>query len=115
MNNAAYMQLFEEARWDALSKIGIDKSIVDREKAGPVLIEAHIFYKKEVGANAQISIETQFINSERKLFQVHQEMKGPDGVVSSEAQFKLGLFSTVSRKLISPPDYWLQAMKHVSS
>lgn len=110
MNNAAYMQIFEEARWALLETLGFTKATVEERHYGPILVEAHLYYKRELELGAQVWVETDLFDGHRRLFRIHQWLKDSNGELSAEADLKLGLFDMRSRKLMSPPPDWLKAM-----
>ena len=56
VNNASYLTLFEEARWDLVAANGYTLETVKETGKGPVILEANIKYLKEVRDGAQVEI-----------------------------------------------------------
>lgn len=109
MNNATYLKLFEEARWDFITKNGYGLEKMRKEGLGPTILEINIRYFKEILLRDEIVIETQLISYENKIGKIQQKMlKNTD--VCCVALFTIGLFSLKERKLILPPADWLRAI-----
>jgi len=112
VNNAVYLQLYEEARWDFITKNGYGLDRIVKEKVGPVVLEAHVTFKREIGNREQITITSQFKEMKNSLVMViKQQMLKSDGSLASEAEFHVGVFDTAKRKLIVPPEEWMQAIQ----
>jgi acyl-CoA thioester hydrolase len=109
------MHLFEEARWAMLESVGFSKKKVEESGFGPVLVEAHLYYKRELEAETQLEIETQIMDGERRLFKITQWLRDDAGTVCAEADFKLGYFDLKTRRLISPPPEWASAFGKLGS
>ena len=58
VNNAVYLELFEEARWDLVTKNGYGLKEVLERKVGPIILEINIRFMKEIGLREKIKIET---------------------------------------------------------
>mgnify|MGYP002626401055 CR=1 FL=1 len=48
MNNATYLQLFEEARWDLITANGFGLKEIQQKKQGPTILEINLRFKKEI-------------------------------------------------------------------
>lgn len=115
VNNAVYLQLFEQARWDFITKNGYGLKRIQETGKGPTILEINIRFKREIKLRTQIIIKTQTSGFEGKIGTIHQWMESVnplDGavIVHSEATFKIGLFDVRERKLIAPTDEWLKAV-----
>ncbi len=111
VNNAVYLMLYEEARWEYITQAGYGLEKVHAEKIGPVAIDALVKYKKELVLREKITIETTFVGMQNSLcFKLHQEMKKADGRLASTLDITLAMMDFSKRKLIVPPTDWLQAM-----
>lgn len=109
MNNASYMQLYEEARWAMLKAKNWDQGRIEIEGYGPIVLEAQIWYRRELKVKEEIRIRVETLDSTRKVFEIHQNMTTNEGMVASEARFKLGLMDLRQRRLIQPPRAWVEA------
>ena len=48
VNNANYLELYEEARWDFIEKNGFGLDRIMRDKIGPVILDINITFKAEL-------------------------------------------------------------------
>lgn len=109
VNNATYLTLFEEARWDLITKHGYGLKKMQETGIGPTILEIKIAFLKELRLRDQIIIETQASDFERKVGKLHQRMIR-NGETCCTAELVIGLFSLTERKLIMPTAEWLQAV-----
>lgn len=110
VNNAVYLQLFEEARWDFITKRGYGLSTVVSEKKGPVVLEANIKFLKELKLRESIQITFEVVSLKTKIIQIKQQMLKMNGDVSSELLITVGFFDLNERKLIAPTEKWLKVL-----
>lgn len=109
MNNATYLVLYEEARWEIITKNGYGlKKIMDTGQ-GPVLLDVKISFLKELKVRDEINIVSQMISYERKIGKISQKMIRNNDICST-AEYTIGLFDLKERKLILPTPEWLQAL-----
>ncbi len=112
VNNATYLSLFEEARWELITSNGFGLQEVKRSGTGPVILEIQIKYQKELKLRENIRIETQLLDVQGKLQTLQQVILNEKNEVCSTAVFKFGLFDTKERKLIQPTPAWLKAINY---
>lgn len=110
VNNAAYLKLFEEARWEIISPRGYGMKEVQLTGQGPVVLEVNVKFRKELTLRERIRIETRITEMKGKTWRMEQLMKKQSGEVSALAEFTMGFFDLKTRKLISCPPAWLQAI-----
>lgn len=110
VNNATYLELYEEARWDFIQggEHGLER--IMQEKIGPVVLEANIKFRREIKNREIISIVSKTINVHGKILTLEQRMLKADGQVASVATFTVGIMDLKARKLIDPPKGWLEAV-----
>ena len=48
VNNATYLQLYEEARWDFITNNGYGLDRVKETGIGPIIVEVNLTFKKEL-------------------------------------------------------------------
>ena len=111
VNNAVYVQLYEEARWDFITKNGFGLEVIQRDQVGPVLLDLQVKFKREIKNREIIKIQSQtreLINS--KMMVLEQKMIKADGRIASEAVFTIGFFDMKLRKLIDASPSWLKAV-----
>ena len=109
VNNAAYLTLFEEARWDLITKNGYGLKEIQETGLGPTILEINIRFLKELRLQDEIVIETKAISYNKKIGTLSQSMI-LDGKVCCSAEFVVALFSIAERKLVMPTEQWLHAV-----
>ena len=110
VNNASYLALYEEARWDFITKNGYGLDVTMKEKKGPVILDVHCRYKREIINREIITITSQAFEMRGKIGKIKQEMIKENGEVASDATFTIGFMDFKERKLITPTDRWLKAV-----
>jgi len=109
VNNAVYMTLFEEARWDFINKNGYGLDKIKETGLGPVILEANIRFQKELKVRENVVIESQMLSYENKIAKLQQLMIREKEVCCT-AEFTFGLFDIRQRKLALPTPLWLKAV-----
>ncbi len=111
VNNANYLELYEEARWDFIEKNGFGLERIKRDKVGPVILEINITFKAELLNRDKITIISHPGEMKHKyIMNLHQKMVKEDGTVASILIMKIGLFDLSKRKLILPTKDWFKAI-----
>jgi YbgC/YbaW family acyl-CoA thioester hydrolase len=110
MNNAAYLVLFEEARWDFITRNGYGLKQVQELQKGPVVLELTLKFRKEVTLRENIKITMESLSYQRKIGRFRQEMIKTDGTVAAELELTIGLFDLQTRRLIEPTVEWNKAI-----
>lgn len=111
VNNAIYVQLYEEARWDFITKNGFGLDVIQRDQVGPVILDLQVRFKREIKNREVIKIQSQtreILSS--KMMVLEQKMINSDGKIASEAVFTVGFFDMKTRKLIEAHPSWLKAV-----
>ena len=121
VNNAVYVQLYEEARWDWIVKHGLGLEYIKTEKKGPVVLSLQVNFFKELKNRTSIWVTTEvkeikknlIILLEQKILLTQKcEEKGYENLkeeMSSLAKFEIGIMDLEKRRLIPPPENWLLA------
>ena len=110
VNNATYLQILEEARWEFITARGFGMKKIKDTGLGPTILECNIKFMKELRLRQNIVIETQTQSYDRKIGVLKQVIKNESGEVCAEAIFTIGLFDTKERKLVLPTPEWLYAV-----
>lgn len=109
VNNAMYLTLFEEARWDMITQLGFGLDFITQHQIGPVIIEINIRYLKELLLGDEILITSQTISYVKKIGTLqHAMLRGEE--LCCTAQVKIALWDLTERKLIAPTTEWLHAI-----
>jgi acyl-CoA thioester hydrolase len=110
VNNAAYVMLYEEARWDFITKNGFGLDYILDHQIGPVILDLSVRFKRELKNREKIKITSKTIDIiSPKIMVLEQQMINSQGKVASEAKFTVGFFDMKSRKLIDASPEWLKA------
>lgn len=109
VNNAMYLVLLEEARWDLLNQNGYTLDKIMASQIGPTILEIKIRFLRELKLHEEIVIETQVISYEKKICIVVQRiLRGEE--ICATAELTMSLFDLQMRKLISPTEEWMRAL-----
>ncbi len=110
VNNATYLEILEEARWDYITANGYGLETVQRLRLGPVILEITIKFKRELGNRKKIRVRTGIESYEGKVGTMMQTIVDEEGNLCCEARFVFGLFHLDARKLVAPTPEWLRAV-----
>lgn len=110
VNNATYLELFEEARWDWITNNGYGLDRVQRERKGPTILEIAITFKRELRNRQWIDVVSWMESYPSRVGTAVQQMLDEQGNLCCEARFVIGLFDLERRKLISPTPEWRLAV-----
>jgi YbgC/YbaW family acyl-CoA thioester hydrolase len=110
VNNAAYLEIFEEARWDWITRNGYGVREIRENGLGPVLLEARLRFHREVTNREPVLIRSRTVEYRGKIGRVEQVMTREDGTTVCSAEFVIGLFDLNARKLVKPTPEWLRAV-----
>lgn len=110
VNNAVYLELFEEARWELITQRGYGLEKVRETGLGPTILEINVRFMREMRLRDKIRIKTSLKSHRGKIMVLHQLMEREDGKVCCEADFTVALFDTTLRKLVEPTAEWLEAV-----
>ncbi|KHD89544.1 MAG: thioesterase [Bdellovibrio sp. ArHS] len=110
INNATYLQIYEEARWEIITPRGFGFNEIHQKKMGPVILEVNIKFLKEIRLRETITIVSKVVSYKGKIATMLQQMVKEDGSVANEATFVFGLFDMKERRLIEPTAEWKAAL-----
>ena len=105
------LKLFEEARWDFITKNGHGLDYVLEKKVGPIILDINLRFKHELKNRDEIHITSQVIEVKNsKIYVIEQKMMREDGKLAAHALFTAGFFDLAERKLIAPETSWVRAL-----
>ena len=110
MNNATYLQILEEARWEIINARGYGVEDIQAKGIGPVILEIHIHFHRELKLREKITIETQCMTLERKVTRLKQDIKNSQGKLACTAEVVVGVFDLNTRRMVDMPQEWLIAL-----
>jgi acyl-CoA thioester hydrolase len=110
LNNARYLELFEQARWDLITERGFGFEVIQRTRTGPTVLEVTLKFLGELAPRETVVIRSELISYERKIGKMRQWMVKADGAIACDGMFTFGLFDVEHRKLIEPSPEWARAV-----
>jgi YbgC/YbaW family acyl-CoA thioester hydrolase len=110
VNNATYLEIFEQARWEWISSHGYGLALVQELQQGPTVLECTVRFRRELRNRQRVNVCSHVSSYVGKIARIQQEIRLPDGQVACEAEFVVGLFDLVRRKLIEPTPQWLASV-----
>jgi acyl-CoA thioester hydrolase len=110
VNNATYLQMFEDARWEYISRKGYDLNYVKKVQKGPVILEINLKYLREIHLREKIEVTVKLLEYNKKIAIMEQKILKESGEVACEGRFVFGLFDMINRKLISATPEWKLAV-----
>ena len=110
VNNAVYLQIFEEARWELITQNGYGLDKIKETGLGPTILEIKIRYSRELKPRTKIIIKTQLASYNGRIGTIKQWIVDHEQNKYCEAEFTMGLFDTKARKLVTPTSDWLKAI-----
>lgn len=109
VNNANYLRMFENARWDLMTSRGYTIKEVHARAIGPVVLECSLKFRRELKNREHVVIKSFVLKHEGKISTLRQTMVNEKGEDACIADFVFGLFDLKARKLIDYTPEW----KHV--
>lgn len=110
VNNATYVQLFEQARWEFITNNNMGLEVVQSSGVGPIILEFTIKYLKEVNNRENVQIKSWCSEHRGSRIIIDQILYNEAGVEACKASFLCALFDTKKRRLVTPSNEWLQAV-----
>ncbi len=112
VNNAVYLEMYEEARWDFITKNNLGLNEILATKVGPVLLDLQLTFKAELKLREKIKIVSQAKPEMRNKYvmQLEQKMIKEDGKIASFITISVGMMDLNARKLIAPSAEWSKAL-----
>lgn len=111
VNNATYLQIYEEARWEFITHNGYGLDTIKETGLGPVILEINLRFIKELHLRKKITIHSQTGEYNSRIGTIKQWITDSEGKICSDTEMKIGLFDTHMRKLVKPTKEWLDAIK----
>lgn len=109
VNNVAYLEFYEEARWDVITSAGFGLERILSERVGPVVLDLSVRFRRELKCRQQVTVKSQVVESRGRIWVLKQWIDDAQGEVYSEATFTLGLMDLDKRKLVGLTPAWAEA------
>jgi acyl-CoA thioesterase FadM/predicted enzyme related to lactoylglutathione lyase len=110
VNNAAYLSIFEAARWSTLTEAGSTWSDLAAIGVGPVVLDVALHFIQEVREGETVRVETHFLPTSPRRFVAHHRMLGADARLRAAAEIQAGFFDMTTRRLVTPPTALLSVL-----
>ena len=110
VNNATYVSLFEEARWQLVTERDYGLDYVQSSGKSPIILKIDIQFSKEVLNREKVEIHTELVEYKSKIGTLQQSLFKSSGELACKAIFIFGLFDLKERKLIEPTKEWSYAV-----
>ncbi len=110
VNNAAYLDLFEAARWEWITANGFGLARIQALQQGPTVLEVTLRFKREIRNRQRILIRTWAESYTGKICIIRQEMRDEANELCCDARFTCALFDLKARRLLAPTEEWLRAL-----
>src|SRR4051812_33508500 len=110
VNNAAYLDILEEARWEFINARGFGLADIAKTGLGPTILEINMKFLKELRLRQNVEIESETLSYDRKVGELRQTIFDENNQICFEAKMKIGLFDLKIRKLAAPTPEWLYAI-----
>ncbi|MBN2799914.1 MAG: acyl-CoA thioesterase [Deltaproteobacteria bacterium] len=102
LNNAAYLEIFEWARWEWSAAAGLDLMAYAKERRiGPAIVHIDLSFQREVRMHEPIAVRTWF-HEKRGTSRavVRQQMLREDGEIAAEMTLTFVLFDLDKRRAL---------------
>jgi len=110
VNNATYLQILEDARWEFITPRGFGLHDIQRTGLGPVVLEFNLKFIKELRLRQNVYVESQMISYEKKIGILRQDIFNDANELCFAGKMVFGLMDTKARKLVLPTPEWLKAV-----
>ena len=110
VNNATYLVILEEARWDLITSRGYGLRTIQKTGLGPVILEWNMKFIKELRLRQTITIQTHLVSYDDKIGVLQQDILNDKNELCFQGKMTFGLFDTKERKLVLPTPEWLHAV-----
>ena len=105
LNNAAYLEIYEWARWEWSSDFGMELEELAREqRIGPAVLHVDLSFFKELVMHEHITVRTWIDGQEGLRGFVCQEMIKADGTVASHLRMTFVMFHLDKRRVVPIPE-----------
>lgn len=110
VNNATYLNILEEIRWDIIEQAGYGLKKIHQDMQGPIILDVNIQFRRELKNRDEVEIHSQCTEIKNKIMSFEQKIYKKDNSIACEALFHIALFDMKERKIIAPSEAWLKAI-----
>ncbi len=110
VNNATYLQIYEEARWELATELGFGLEEVRASGIGMAVLEATVRFLRELRLRQRVEVRTRLGALKGKVFVFKQAIVDEEGQVANEADFTMARFDLGARKILPLTPEWLELL-----
>jgi thioesterase-3 len=105
LNNAAFLEIFEWARWE-WAEVGGSAfhDMMSEQGLGPVIVHADVSFRREVRFHERLRILTWLVDCDHRKGVILQHMHREDGELAAEARFTFLTIDLARRKVVAMPE-----------
>lgn len=105
LNVRNYMAKFDDAAWNLLAELGINKKYFEERNGGVAAVDHHVTYKKEMLPGDSITIRTHLALMEGKKFKmVHKMYDSVSGLLVADCELFAVHMDQKTRRATDFPD-----------
>jgi len=105
MNHAAYLEVFEWARWEWAAARGMDmERMAAEDRIGPAVLHVDLSFTKELRMHDPVRVRTWVESLERVKGVMGQEMVRADGAVAALMFLTFAIFHLDRRRVVALPE-----------
>ncbi len=113
MTSSRYAGLYDDIRWQWVRKV--KDAAPELGEFIPVVVEAHILYKRELSMGTKIAVHTHLDRTHGKALIFKQEIRTAEGIVASTAEYVTLLLDIKARRAVAIPDAFRRLFPDVPS
>lgn len=103
LTGPAYLQYAGQALWEHVRAAGVDVDALLGSGVGPVNLETHIRFLRELRGGDEVDVSCQLQFGEGKTYRVRHEFRTADGELAAELTSVFGLLDLTRRRLVPDP------------
>jgi len=99
LNNAAYLELYEWARWEWWAASGLElNEFMKSTRKGPAVIQADVRFQRELRQGDVVTVRTWMHEATRVKVVMGQDIASPEGAIASSARITFVLINLDTRR-----------------
>ena len=110
VNNAVYLMIFEEARWEQMDQFGMGMDYVRSTQVGPTVLEVKLRFLRELKLRSQVQVKTRTASMRSLVFTLEQWIEDEAGARCCEAEITMGFLDLKERRLRRMPADWRRVL-----
>lgn len=104
VNHAVYLNYFEQARWNALQEAGVDPEALHARGWSVVVVRIGVEYRAPLRMGDRFDVGTRVAEMSRTRMVFEQEIRRPDGSVTTRARVEAAWVDGTGRAMRVPDE-----------